>query len=72
MGTAANALAKVPVVYRDSDMTLYRVGGDMAGASVGKRRLMVLAHLVWVAVLVGGAAGTAVATLRRARLRPDR
>jgi len=72
MGTAANTLAEMPVVYRDADMTLYRVGGDAAGASAGMRRLMVLAHLVWVAVLVGGAAGTAVAALRRARLRPDR
>jgi hypothetical protein len=72
MGKAAKTLAKVPVVYRDADMTLYRVGGDSAGASPGERALMVLAHLVWVAVLVVGAAGSAVATARRTRLRPDR
>jgi hypothetical protein len=72
MGTAANTLAQVPAVYRDADMTLYWVGGDTAGASMGKRRLMLLAHLVWVGVLAAGAAGTTVATLRRARLRPDR
>jgi hypothetical protein len=72
MGKAAKTLATLPVVYRDADLTLYRVGGDSAGASPGERALMVLAHLVWVAVLAAGAAGTAVATVRRARLRPDR
>ena len=62
----------MPVVYHDADMTLYQVGGDSAGASPRERALMVLAHLVWVAVLVVGAGGTTVATVRRARLRPDR
>jgi len=72
MGKAAKTLATLPVVYRDADMTLYQVGGDSAGASPRERALMVLAHLVWVAVLVVGAGGTTVATVRRARLRPDR
>jgi hypothetical protein len=72
MGKAANTLANMPVVYHDADMTLYRVGGDSAGAGPGRRALMVLAHLLWVAALVVGAAGGTFATLRRARLRPDR
>jgi hypothetical protein len=76
MGKAARTLATLPVVYRDADMTLYRVGGASPGATPGERALMVLAHLVWVAVLmvggVGSAVGGTVAAVRRARLRPDR
>jgi hypothetical protein len=71
-GAAAKTLAALPVVFRDADITLYRVGGDAAGASPGERRLMVLAHLVWLATLASGAAGTAVVAVRQARLRRGR
>ena len=69
MGSSANTLASLPVVYRDKDITLYRVGGDAPGASSGHRAVMVGAHLVWLAVLVVGAVGTAVELARRARRR---
>ncbi|MEO8814364.1 MAG: hypothetical protein ABI307_00465 [Mycobacterium sp.] len=59
-GASATTLARLQVAYRDADLTLYRVGGDMAGASAGRRRLAVLAHLAWLALLVAGAAGAVV------------
>ncbi|MDT5013379.1 MAG: hypothetical protein QOH57_4996 [Mycobacterium sp.] len=65
IGSAANTLTALPVVYRDADITLYRVGGDSAGASSVQRAVMVSAHLVWLIVLAAGAAGSAVLTVRR-------
>lgn len=56
-GASATTLARLPVSYRDADLTLYRVDGDMAGASAGRRRAAVLAHLAWLALLVAGATG---------------
>jgi hypothetical protein len=70
-GRAARTLAALPVVYRDADITLYRVGGDTPGASASRRALMMGAHLVWLAVLTAGAAGAAAAAWR-GRVRPDR
>ncbi|WP_099021479.1 hypothetical protein [Mycolicibacterium palauense] len=70
-GSAARTLSYFPVVYRDEDLTLYRVGGDAAGAGAERRRAVVAAHLAWLAVLVGGAAamlaGGAAAMLTRRR-----
>jgi hypothetical protein len=63
-GSAAKTLASLPVAYHDSDITLYRVGGDDPGASSGHRALMVGAHLVWLATLAVGAVGTAVSAIR--------
>jgi hypothetical protein len=68
-GSAAKTLVNLPVEYRDADVTLYRVGGDAPGADPAQRRIMVLAHLVWLAVLAAGAAGTVLRGLRPARLR---
>ena len=45
--------------YRGRDLALYRVGGATAGASAGQRRTAVIAHLAWLVLLVGGAAGLA-------------
>lgn len=64
-GSAASTLDKLPVVYRDDALTLYRVGGDKPGASQDRRAVMVSAHLVWLAVLVAGAAGMSVTAVRR-------
>jgi hypothetical protein len=69
IGSAAKTLAALPVFYHDADMTLYRVGGDAAGAGASRRTLMVLAHLVWLAVLAAGAVGTATEAVLRARER---
>ena len=68
-GSAAKTLAMLPVAYRDADITLYRVGGTIAGASPGRRTLMVCAHLVWLAVLVAGAVGTLTTRFRCANRR---
>lgn len=67
-GSAATTLAQLPVTYQDPEITLYRVGGDAAGAGAGPRAAVLAAHWTWLAVLVGGAAGMAAgAWLRRRR-----
>jgi hypothetical protein len=65
MGAAARTLAGLIPVYRDHEFALYRIGGDMAGAPPSGRRTTLLAHLVWLATLLVGAAGAAVTALRR-------
>ncbi|MCW2688131.1 MAG: hypothetical protein JWR37_3021, partial [Mycobacterium sp.] len=65
IGPAAKTLNALPVAYRDGDLTVYRVGGDYPAASAQRRGVMVAAHLAWLAMLVAGAAGMAVAGLRR-------
>ena len=64
MGDAAKTLATLPVVYRDGEIVVYRVGGQSPGATAGQRRAAVAAHLVWLAVLIVGAAGMAGTTIR--------
>jgi hypothetical protein len=65
--SAAKTLAQLPVTYRDADLTLYRVGGGMPGATSERRREVTAAHLIWLALLVVGAAGSAFARLRPGR-----
>jgi hypothetical protein len=65
MGLAARTLDRLPVTYRGRDLALYRVGGMTAGASAGQRRTAVIAHLAWLAMLVGGAVAMAVTYWRR-------
>ncbi len=64
MSTATEILERLPVAYRGRDLMLYRVGGDTAGASAGRRAAVIIAHLVWLAMLIGGAIGSAVAGRR--------
>jgi hypothetical protein len=64
MSTATETLQRLPVAYRGRDLMLYRVGGDTAGASAGRRAAVIVAHLVWLAMLIVGAAGSAVAGRR--------
>ncbi|MGW0162279.1 hypothetical protein ACWDUN_23480 [Mycobacterium sp. NPDC003323] len=52
----------LPVAYRDSEMTLYEVGGEAPGSA--DRPVLIAAHLVWLVTLSG--AGF-VAALRRRR-----
>jgi hypothetical protein len=47
----------LPITYRGRDLMLYRVGGDTAGASAVRRLAVIVAHLVWLAMLVGAAIG---------------
>lgn len=53
MGDAQRTLQNLPVAYRDGDLTLYRVGGSSQAAPQGKRTLAVVAHLVWLTLLIG-------------------
>lgn len=61
-GSAPTTLASLPVVYQDSELTLYRVGGNAPGAEL--RSIVLGAHVVWLAVLVIGAAGMLVRRVR--------
>jgi hypothetical protein len=55
-GGAADTLA-LPVAYADDDLTVYRVGGDLSAAP--GRRVVLAAHLAWLALLLGGLVGLA-------------
>jgi hypothetical protein len=54
MGTAQQSLTRLPVAYHDTELTLYRVGGVSQPAPQGKRTAVVAAHIVWLALLIGG------------------
>ncbi|HEU0190254.1 MAG TPA: hypothetical protein VFR17_03140 [Mycobacterium sp.] len=64
MGSAAKTLVRLTAAHRDADLSLYRAGGDTPGASAGRRRLAVAAHLVWLGLLAAGGAGMAVSGRR--------
>ena len=55
MGAAARTLDALTPVYRDDELALYRIGGDTAGAPSGPAPATLLAHLAWLALLIGGA-----------------
>lgn len=55
----------LPVAYRGDGVTVHRVGGD--GPSSAHRGLLIGAHAVWLALLVGSASAGAL-TLRRSRM----
>ncbi len=59
----------LPVVFRDDDLAVYRVGGDTPGSP--HRGIMLGAHAVWLGQLLLGLLGMTVARLlsRRARRR---
>ena len=50
---SATTVRQLPVVYRDGDLILYRVGGTTPGASDRARAIAIAAHLVWAALLLG-------------------
>ncbi|MCB0950699.1 MAG: hypothetical protein KDB44_15775, partial [Mycobacterium sp.] len=58
---------ELPVAYRDTDITVYAVGGDTPAPA--HRNLMLAAHTLWLALLVIGLAGMLLPWVRR---RPDR
>jgi hypothetical protein len=64
MGLAARTFERLPVAYRGQELVLYRVGGAAAGVAADRRLLAVIAHLVWLAMLIGGAIGMTVAGWR--------
>ncbi|MGV9801014.1 hypothetical protein ACWDTP_23500 [Mycobacterium sp. NPDC003449] len=55
----------LPVAYRDDDIAVYRVGGSAEPAS--GRPVLIAAHLVWLALMVGGAVGMVVTAWRARR-----
>ncbi|QLL09950.1 hypothetical protein H0P51_02715 [Mycobacterium vicinigordonae] len=57
MGAAGRTVSGLTPVYRDAEMTLYRIGGVSPGASAGHRLAVLAAHWVWLLMLVGGAIG---------------
>lgn len=71
MGAAARTLDAMTPVYRDTELALYRIGGQTVGASPDTRRVTMFAHLVWLTMLIVGGVG---AVLSRARpgFRPGR
>jgi hypothetical protein len=72
MGAAARTLDALTPVYRDDQIALYRIGGDTAGASHARRTATMIAHLAWLTMLFGGAAGAVVLAWRRAPVRSHR
>ncbi|HET9889757.1 MAG TPA: hypothetical protein VFQ42_04580 [Mycobacterium sp.] len=65
MGAAARTLGALAPVYRDHDIALYRVGGQSTGVPAGRRTATMIAHLVWLATLIGGGAGAVIGAWRR-------
>ncbi len=65
MGAAEHTLSALTPVYRDNELALYRVGGDTAGASAGRRNATVIAHLAWLVMLIVGGIGALVTAWRR-------
>ncbi|MGA8544116.1 MAG: hypothetical protein WB785_02510, partial [Mycobacterium sp.] len=72
MGLAAKTFERLPVTYRGHDLSLYRVDGTPAATPADRRLLAVIAHLVWLQVLIVGAVGMAVARWRQRRPTPLR
>ncbi|UQX10844.1 hypothetical protein [Candidatus Mycobacterium methanotrophicum] len=68
MGWAARTFERLPVVYRGHDLTLYRVNGQAGAVPADRRLLAVIAHLVWLEMLIVGATGMAVAGWRQAEM----
>ena len=66
MGEAQRTLQRLSPAYSDADIALYRIGGVSPVASQAKRGAMILAHLVWAAMVLGGAAAMVLGRLRRA------
>lgn len=64
----AATLQQLPLQYGDADLAAYRVGGQAPGASAGARRIVIGAHLLWLAV---GAGAAAVALTARRRGAPS-
>ncbi|WAC94545.1 hypothetical protein [Mycobacterium sp. Aquia_213] len=71
MGSAARTVGALTPVFHDEELTLYRVGGNAAGAPSARRQATVVAHLAWLGLLLVGGAGALVAAVRRL-VRPRR
>jgi hypothetical protein len=65
MSLAARTFARLPVAYRGHDLVLYRVGGVATAVPADRRLLAVIAHLAWLAMLIGGAIGMTISSWRQ-------
>jgi hypothetical protein len=65
MGATARTLGALTPAHRDHELALYRIGGDTARVSPARRTATLIAHLAWLAMLVGGAAGAVACAVRR-------
>jgi hypothetical protein len=65
MGSAAHTLGALAPVYRDHEIALYRIGGRTAAVAAGQRTVTVIAHLAWLALLLGGGTGAVIGAWRR-------
>nr|BBX79303.1 hypothetical protein MFLOJ_30900 [Mycobacterium florentinum] len=65
MGSAARTLGGLTPVYRDDELTLYRIGGNAPGVPSARRQATVIAHLAWLGLLLVGGCGALVAAWRR-------
>lgn len=54
-GASARTLGGLPVEYRDSEIILYRVGMANSVAYQHNRTILIVAHLIWAALLLIGA-----------------
>ncbi len=63
MGSSAHTLDRLSPVYRDQHLALYRIGGQ--GAAARHRAVVLAAHWVWLALLVGCGAGAVITGARR-------
>jgi hypothetical protein len=64
MGSAEDALAALRPAYTDDDLALYRLGGPEHSAAHNDRSLVLIAHLLWAAMLIGGGVMLAVQALQ--------
>ena len=65
MGAAARTQGALAPVYRDHEIALYLIGGQTAGVAAGRRTATVVAHLAWLATLIGGGTGAMIGAWRR-------
>lgn len=65
MGAAARTLDRLTPTYRDGELALYRVGGQAGGVTAARLRATMVAHWVWVCLLLVGGAGMAGCWVRR-------
>ncbi|WP_234897518.1 hypothetical protein [Mycolicibacterium vanbaalenii] len=61
--TGPGPALRLPVAYRDTDITVYAVGGDTPASP--HRTVMLAVHTGWLGLLVGGLAGMLAFGLRR-------
>lgn len=65
LGRADRTLGQLSPSYTDDDIAVYRINGASDVATQGKRSLVIAAHLVWAALLIGSAAALVMPRIGR-------